>query len=197
MRLAMLPAKTVTLAREVLIHALRLAGARAVRLHVIDVMLEQFLLVHLAQLMDGKLQIRNQSIAARAREILPHHNAHHAQLLRVRRHGVRGYDPAALAQLVGEGELVEAVLVRGVQAEGDEGQAVAAGFGHEDEAHGLHGGGEVVGCAGQVEHDAAVAFLAQAYQLVVLPDDLASASGEVQGERGLVRAEIVDIENKF
>ena len=113
----------------------------------------------------------------------------------MRRHRVRGHDPAALAQLVGDGELVEAVLARGVEAESDEREAGAAGFGHEQEAHGLHGSREVVGGAGEVEHDAAVAGFAEPDQLVVLPDDLASAAGEVQREGGLVGAEVVDVED--
>jgi hypothetical protein len=46
-------------------------------------------------------------------------------------------------------------------------------------------------------HDAAVARLAQADQLVVLSDDLASAAGEVQREGGLVGAEVVDVEDEF
>jgi len=46
-------------------------------------------------------------------------------------------------------------------------------------------------------HDAAVAGLAQADQLVVLSDDLASAAGEVQREGGLVGAEVVDVEDEF
>lgn len=193
----MLAAKTVLLVGEVVVHVLLTASARAMRLHVVHVVREQLLLVHLDQLVEGKLQVRHKSVATRAREVFTHDNTHHAQVLRMRRHGVRWHDPAALAQLVGDGELIEVVLARRVEAEGNERQAFAAGLRHEQEAHGLHGGGEVVGGAGQVQHDAAVAGFTQADQLVVLRDDLASASREVQRERRLVGAEVVDVEDEF
>ena len=61
----------------------------------------------------------------------------------------------------------------------------------------MHGGGEVVGGAGEVLHDAAVAGLAETDQLVVLGDDLTSASREVQREGRLVGAEVVDVEDEF
>jgi hypothetical protein len=39
--------------------------------------------------------------------------------------------------------------------------------------------------------------LAEADQLVVLANDLGSALGEVEGERGLVGAEVVDVEDEL
>jgi hypothetical protein len=196
MRLAMLPAKTMLLISKVIVR-LAPAGPRAMVLHMIHIVREQLLLVHLNQLRKRKFQIRHQRIAPAAREILAHDHAHHLQRLRVRRHRVRGDDPAALAQLVRDGEFVEVVLARWVEAESHEGEAFAAGLRHENEAHGLHGGGEVVGGAGEVEHDAAVAGFAEADQLVVLGDDLAGAAGEVEGEGGLVGTEVVDVEDEF
>ena len=166
-------------------------------LHVIHIVRQQLLLVHLNQLSKRKLQIRHQRIAPAAREVLAHDDAHHLEALRVRSHGVGRHDPAALAELVGDGELVEVVFARGVEAESYEREALAFGLGHEDEAHGLHGGGEVVGGAGEVEHDAAVAGLSETDQLVVLCEDLAGASREVERERGLVGAEVVDVEDEF
>lgn len=61
----------------------------------------------------------------------------------------------------------------------------------------MKAGGEVVGGAGQIGHDGAVAALAKADHLVVLPDDLGGAFGEVECEGSLVRAEIIDIEDEF
>lgn len=46
-------------------------------------------------------------------------------------------------------------------------------------------------------HDGAVAVLAQPDQLVVLANDLARALGKVERERGLVGAEVVDVEDKL
>ena len=57
--------------------------------------------------------------------------------------------------------------------------------------------GEVVGGTSEVDHDAAVAGLAETDQLVVLGDDLTSASREVQREGRLVGAEVVDVEDEF
>ena len=112
-------------------------------------------------------------------------------------HGVGRDDPPTLAKLVRNGELIEVVLALGIEAERYERQTLAAGLGHEDEAHGLHGGGEVVGGACEVDHDATIAGLSKTDQLVVLCDDLTSASREVQRERGLVGAEVVDVKDEF
>jgi hypothetical protein len=194
MRLTMLPAKTMLLISKVIVRLAPPTPAPMV-LHMIHIVAQQLLLIHLNQLRKRKFQIRHQTITPTTREILPHNHTHHLQTLAVRRHSIRRNDPAALAQLVRDGELVEVVLARWVEAESDERQALAAGLRHEDEAHGLHGGGEVVGGAGEVEHDAAVAGFAEADQLVVLGDDLAGAAGEVEGEGGLVGAEVVDVED--
>ena len=166
---------------------------------VLDMLLMQLqrVVVKLAQLMDRHHEIRNQRVAAAAREVLAHDHAHHLQLVGVRRHRVGRHDPAALAQMVGDGEFVEFVAVGGVEAEGDEGEAVATGFGHEDEAHFLDRGGEVVGGAGEVDHDGAVATFAKTDHLVVLAHDLGSAAGEVEGEGGLIGAEVVDVEDEL
>ena len=160
-------------------------------------MLVHSLLIHRIQRLQRQLDINKQSIAPGPREILPHHHAHQLQLLAMRRHGVGGDDPAALAKVVRDGEFVEVEAFAGVEAEGDERQALAAGFGEEEEAEFLEGGGEVVGGAGEVEHDGAVAVLAEADHLVVLADDLGGAFGEVEGEGGLVGAEVVDVEDEF
>ena len=106
----------------------------------------------------------------------------------MRRHRVRGHDPAALAQLVRDGELVEVVVVLGVQAEGDKREALALSLAghahmfstecptttrwwkgslpHDNEAELLEARTEVVGRPGQVHHDGPVADLAEADELV-------------------------------
>nr|POF24088.1 37s ribosomal protein s9, mitochondrial [Quercus suber] len=196
MRLAVLALERVLLVREVVVDLVVLAGALAVRLA--DVLLQlKLLVIHLAQLGHGQLEVRDEGVAARAGEVLAHDHAHHLEVLRVGRHGVGGHDPPALAELVRDGKLVELVLVVGVQAEGDERQAIPARLGHEQEAHLLHGRAEIVRRARQIQHDATVAFLAETDELVVLADDLTSATGEVERERGLIRAQVVDIEDEL
>ena len=98
---------------------------------------------------------------------------------------------------MGERELVVGAVFVGRHAEGHEREALARFLGHDDEAEGLEGVREVVGGAGEVAHDGAVAVLAEPDQLVVLPDDLACTLAEVEGEGGLVGAEVVDIKNQF
>ena len=196
MGLAMFAAQRMLLVGEVLIHLLMFAGLGAVGLHVLLVSLQAGL-VHLLELVDGQLKVGDEGVAARAGEILADDDAHELHVFGMRGHGVGGDDPAALTELMGDGELVEGMFVFRVQTECDEGQTGATGLGHEDEAHLLHGRGEVIGGAGQVQHDAAVALLAEADELVVLADDLAGATGEVEGEGGLISAEVVDVEDEF
>ena len=94
-------------------------------------------------------------------------------------------------------EFVIVVLLLRVQSKRHERQPFPTSLRHEDEAELLQAGGEVVGCTGQIEHDGAVAVFAKTDHLVVLADNLGGALGEVEGETGLVGAEIVDIEDKF
>lgn len=115
----------------------------------------------------------------------------------MRGHGVGRDDPRAASQLVCDAKLIVVLALLGVKAEGDEGESIASFFGHDDEAELLEGVGKVVGCAGNVTHDGAVAVLAKADELVVLANDLRGAFGEIESERGLVGAEIVDIEDKL
>ena len=74
------------------------------------------------------LDVSNQRIASAPTEILANHNPHELQVFAVRRHGVGGDDPAALAECMRDLELVELVLVCGVEAEGYEGEALAFSF---------------------------------------------------------------------
>lgn len=68
---------------------------------------------------------------------------------------------------------------------------------HDEKSKVLEIFSKVVGSAGEVRHDGAVAVLAKTNQLVVLANDLRSALGEVQGERSLVRAKVIDVEHEL
>ena len=48
-----------------------------------------------------------------------------------------------------------------------------------------------------LHHDGAISPLAQADQLVVLPDHLGSTFGEVESEGCLVRTKVVDVEDEL
>ena len=160
-------------------------------------MLIHRLSTHRIQTLQRGFDVRDKGIASRAGEVLPYDDAHEFQLLAVRGHGVGGHDPAPFAEVVGHGEFVVVRVAGGVEAEGDEGEALASGLGEDEEAQFGEGGGEVVCCAGEVEHDGAVAVFAEADHLVVLADDLGGALGEVESEGGLVGAEVVDVEDEF
>ena len=113
------------------------------------------------------------------------------------RHGVCGDDPAPFFQVVRDREFIVVVARGGVEAEGDEGEAFAAGFGHDDESQMFEASAEVVGDLDQVCHYGGVAFAAKADQLIVLAYHLGGALGEVEGEGGLVRAEVVYVEDEL
>lgn len=155
---------------------------------LLDIRLTDFdlRLVHIVQNLHAQLDILKQLVAAGLGKVLAHDDTQHLQVLGVRGHGVCGYDPATLAQLVGERELVVVLAGLLVQTECYEGQTCAALLRHDDEAELLERVREVVCGAGQVGHDGAVTMLAEADQLVVLADDLGGALGEVECEGGLV-----------
>lgn len=121
-------------------------------------LLPDALAVHALQQRLALLDVGDQPVAPVARKVLAHHDAQHLEILGVRRHRVRRHHPAAHAQLVRERELVVVALVflafgeRG-QAEGDEREALAGLLGHDDEAEGGEGVGEVVGGSGEVGLD--------------------------------------------
>ena len=169
-----------------------------------SLLLLQRLLIHLVQHVAAQLDVGNEHVALGAGKVLANHDAQHLEVICVRRHCVRRHDPAAAAQAPGQGELVilaltpfPIVVLLGVwEAEGDERKALAGAAGHDDESLLLERGAEVVGSAGDVAHDGAVAAAAEADELVVLADDLGGAFGEVEGEGGLVGAEVVDVEDE-
>jgi hypothetical protein len=98
---------------------------------------------------------------------------------------------------MGNSELVELVAVIGVETEGNQRKTIATSLRHEQEAHLLNGSSQIVCSSGQVKHDGAVAMLAQADQLVVLAQDLGGTTGEVEGERSLIGAKVVDVEDQL
>jgi hypothetical protein len=99
--------------------------------------------------------------------------------------------------LVSKREFIVVLLELGVEAEGNEGKTIAGSLRHDDEPQLLEGVGEIICSAGEVRHDGAVTVLSKADQLVVLADDLGGAFGEVEGEGGLIGAQVVNVEDKF
>jgi hypothetical protein len=195
-RLPRLTLQAVLLLLVVGVAVLRLVAVADVLLEVLFAALDLHQ-VHVVQHLQAQLDVSEQQVTARLGEVLAHHDTQHLQVLGMRRHGVGWHHPAALAQLVGQGELVVVLVELLVQAEGDERQASAALLRHDDEFELLEGVGQVVGGAGEVGHDGAVAVLAQADQLVVLADDLGGTLGEVEGEGRLVGSEVVDVEDEL
>ena len=179
-----------------LVHLLGTAGTGGIVLDMLGVLL-QLLRIHLLERLQRELDVLDQGIASGARKVFADDNTHHLEALRVRGHGVGGDNPATLPQLVSDCELVKSVLIFWLEAESYEREAFAVRLGHELEAKLLHGRGEIVGRTGKVQHDAAVAALAQADQLVVLPNDLGSTAGEVESKGSLVRSEVVDVEDEL
>ena len=68
--------------------------------------------IKLVESLEGKLEVGDQSIASRLGEVLAHDHTHDLHLLRVRRHGVCGYDPATLAELMGAALLLALPVCR-------------------------------------------------------------------------------------
>lgn len=196
MGLASFALQRVLLVGEVLVHLLMTASGSAVLLDLLLVLLD-LLFIHLTQSLHGQFDVCNERVAARMREVLADNDTHHLQALRVRSHGVCRNDPTTLSELMCDGELVEFVTVIGVKTEGNERKTVATSLRHELEAHLLNRGSQIVSGFGQVEHDGAVAVLAQADQLVVLAQNLGSTSREVESKRSLISTEVVDVEDQL
>lgn len=75
-------------------------------------------LVHLSEKLLTLLDISDEAVASTVREILANDYAEHLEVLGVGRHGIRGDNPAANAQLVSEGELVIVAVFLGRETEG-------------------------------------------------------------------------------
>lgn len=192
-----LQAMGLTLIHIMLILSLRLLlRIRPPAANIIRVFL-QHLLIHLIQQTKTKLDIIDQLLAPAPAKVLANNHPQHLHLLRMRRHRIRRHDPAALAQLMRNRELIVPLLQLGIKTERDERQTAALAIAHDQESHTLEGCGEGVSDAGEVKHDGAVSVLAEADELVVLADNLGGALREVEGEGGLVGAEVVDVEDEF
>ena len=119
---------------------------------LLPLMLVRLCVRHL-QLVQDKLDVLEERVTTRTAEVLTNDNAHELELLRVRSHGVCWNDPAALPEFVGNGKFVVLKLDLGVETEGNQGETLASGLGHDDEAERLQGLGEIVGGVRDVGHD--------------------------------------------
>ena len=196
MGLASLALQRVLLVGEVLVHLLMTASGSAVLLDLLLVLLN-LLFIHLTQSLHGQFDVCNERVAARMREVLADNDTHHLQALRVGSHGVGGDDPTTLSELMCDGELVELVAVIGVKTEGNQRETITTSLRHQLEAHLLNRGSQIVCGLGQVEHDSAVAVLAQADQLVVLAQNLGSTTREIESKGSLVSTKVVDVEDQL
>jgi len=194
--LASLALQRVLLISEVLVHLLMTASGGAVLLDLLLVLLD-LLFIHLAQSLHGQFYVTYERVTSTVREVLANNNTHHLQTLRVGSHGVCRNDPTTLSELMCDGELIKLVAVIWVETEGNQRETIATSLRHELEAHLLNRGSQIVSGFGQVEHDGAVAVLAQADQLVVLAQDLGSTTREVESKRSLISTEVVDVEDEL
>lgn len=191
----------LTLQGVLLLLVCRVIMLRLVR--VDNVILDMFLilvhhgLVHLAKSLKSKFDVIDKKVGAWESEILPDNNSHQLQSLAVWCHGVSGHNPAAFTEVVRNGEFVEKVFLVRVETECDQRQTMAAALAHDDEAKIYQLAGKVVGGAGEVEHDGAVASLTKTDHLVVLANNLRSTLGEVQGKTSLIGSKIVDVEDQL
>ena len=79
------------------------------------------LCIHVFQCIQGQLDIVDQGVASRTGKVFSDDDSHEFELLTVGSHGVGGHDPAALTQVMGNGELVIMVLGLRVESECHEG----------------------------------------------------------------------------
>ena len=120
MSLPMLTLKRVLLILVTGVVMLRSPARSAMMLGVVG-MLRYGLRIHLFQCFQGQFDVIDQGVASRTGEVFSDDDSHEFQLLTVGSHGVGGHDPAALTQVMGNGELVIMVLGLGVESECHEG----------------------------------------------------------------------------
>ena len=120
MSLTMLALKRMLLVLVVRVIVLRFPARGAMMLDV-GGMLLYGLRIHLFQCIQRQLNIIDQGVASRTGEVFSDNDSHELELLAVGSHGVGGHDPAALTQVMGNGELVIMVLGLGVESECHEG----------------------------------------------------------------------------
>ena len=120
MSLTMLTLKRVLLILVMRVIVLRFPARGAMMLDV-GGMLLYGLCIHLFQCIQGQLDIVDQGVASRTGKVFSDDDSHEFELLTVGSHGVGGHDPAALTQVMGNGELVIMVLGLRVESECHEG----------------------------------------------------------------------------
>ena len=98
---------------------LRFPTGGAMMLNMLCVLLHS-LRIHLLQRVQGQLDVRDQNIASRAREVLSHNNSHELELLAMWRHSISRHNPPALTQVMSHSEFIVVILGLGVEAEGYE-----------------------------------------------------------------------------
>lgn len=150
----------------------------------LDVLLLSFdgILVGLLQQANAQLNVTNQGIATSAGKVLSHNDTQHLESVGVGCHSVSGDNPSSGTKVRSESKLVIVAVLFVREAESNQRQTLTSLLGHDEETLLLEDAAEVVGGAGEVAHDGAVAVLAETDELVVLADDLGGALGEVEGE---------------
>ena len=133
MSLTMLTLKRVLLILVVRVIMLRFPARSAMMLDVVGMMLYG-LRIHPFQRIQRQLDVIDQGVASSTGEVFSDNDSHELELLAVGSHGVGGHDPAALTQVMGNGELVIMVLGLGVKSECHEGQTFPSSLAHDKKA---------------------------------------------------------------
>lgn len=116
----MLTLKRVLLMFVMRVVVLRFAACSAVILNAVGMLLYG-LRIHLFQCIQGQFDVIDQGVASRTGEVFSDDDSHEFELLTMGSHGVGGHDPAPLAQVMGNRELVIMVLGLRVKSECHEG----------------------------------------------------------------------------
>jgi len=196
MRLSSLTLERVRLALVLWVRFVGLAGTGAVLLDELVVFCNS-LLIELVKSANCELDIGDKAIATTLAEVLADDYAHEFQGFGMRSHGVSRNDPATFAEIVGNGKLIISVMIIRVQAECNQWQSLSTSLRHDDKAELLQIGRKVIRSSGKIRHDGSVTTLSETDQLIVLADDLRSTLREVERERGLLSAQVIDVENQF
>ena len=120
MSLPMLTLKRVLLILVTRVIVLRFPARSAMMLDVVGMLLYGFR-IHLFQCFQGQFDVIDQCVASCTGEVFSDDDSHEFELFTVGGHGVGGYDPAALTQVMCNGEFVIMVLGLGVESECHEG----------------------------------------------------------------------------
>ena len=194
--LSCLTLERMLLTLVVLVGRLRFSARSVVLLDMFGMVCHSAL-VHFLQRFQCQLNVCNKRVTSCPRKIFTHNNSHELKLLAVGSHGVGRYYPAPLSQMVSNRKFVEVVFVLGVQSERYKRQTFTPFLTHDQETEMLEGRSKVVRCTGKIKHDGAITVLTETNHLVILANNLGGPFGEVEGERGLVGAKVVDVEHQL